>query len=71
MAAGIRALLTARHGQDDVTLTTQEDMLARLSVVLEAGARGICVVSAILNARDVAAACRKYKDQLSTVDSGS
>lgn len=34
VAASIRALLTARHGQDDVTLTTQEDMLARLSNIL-------------------------------------
>lgn len=34
VAADIRSLLTARHGQDDVTLTTQEDMLARLSNIL-------------------------------------
>lgn len=34
VAASIRALLAARHGQDDVTLTTQEDMLARLSNIL-------------------------------------
>jgi len=34
VAADIRALLAARHGQDDVTLTTQEDMLARLSNIL-------------------------------------
>ncbi|MCK0507007.1 ABC transporter permease [Aromatoleum anaerobium] len=34
VAEAIRTLLTARHGQDDVTLTTQEDMLARLSNIL-------------------------------------
>jgi putative ABC transport system permease protein len=34
VATDIRKLLTARHGQDDVTLTTQEDMLARLSNIL-------------------------------------
>lgn len=32
--AQIRALLTQRHGQDDVTLTSQADMLARLSNIL-------------------------------------
>ncbi|KON82051.1 ABC transporter permease [Azoarcus sp. PA01] len=35
VAEAIRALLAARHGQDDVTLTTQEDMLARLSNILD------------------------------------
>ncbi|NMG00230.1 ABC transporter permease [Aromatoleum toluolicum] len=35
VAAGIRKVLVARHGQDDVTLTTQEDMLARLSNILD------------------------------------
>ena len=35
VAAAVRKLLTARHGQDDVTLTTQEDMLARLSNILD------------------------------------
>lgn len=35
VTAGIREHLTARHGQDDITLTTQEDMLARLSNILD------------------------------------
>jgi thiamine-phosphate pyrophosphorylase len=35
--------------------------LQTLPAVLEAGARRICVVSAILNAPDVAAECRKYR----------
>ncbi|SIR35275.1 putative ABC transport system permease protein [Aromatoleum tolulyticum] len=35
VAADIRKVLVARHGQDDVTLTTQEDMLARLSNILD------------------------------------
>ncbi|AKU10451.1 putative ABC transporter protein [Azoarcus sp. CIB] len=35
VAAGIRKVLVARHGQDDLTLTTQEDMLARLSNILD------------------------------------
>lgn len=35
VAAGLRKVLVARHGQDDVTLTTQEDMLARLSNILD------------------------------------
>jgi putative ABC transport system permease protein len=34
VAAPIRKLFSDRHGQDDVTLTTQEDMLARLSNIL-------------------------------------
>ena len=34
VAAAIRKLFSDRHGQDDVTLTTQEDMLARLSNIL-------------------------------------
>lgn len=38
--------------------------LDNLDAVLEAGARRICVVSAILNAPDVAAACRKFKARL-------
>lgn len=38
--------------------------LQTLDAVLEAGARQICVVSAILNARDIAAECRKYRDRL-------
>lgn len=35
--------------------------LQTLPAVLEAGARRVCVVSAILNAPDVAAECRKYR----------
>jgi thiamine-phosphate pyrophosphorylase len=35
--------------------------LSNLEEVLEAGARRICVVSAILNAPDIAAACREFK----------
>ena len=39
--------------------------LTNLDQVLDAGARRICVVSAILAAPDVAAACRSFKDRLS------
>lgn len=35
-----------------------------LEEVLEAGARRICIVSAILNATDVAAECRRYRSRL-------
>lgn len=38
--------------------------LATLGEVLEAGARRICVVSAILNAPDVAEACREFKRRI-------
>jgi thiamine-phosphate pyrophosphorylase len=38
--------------------------LSNLDEVLAAGARRICVVSAILNAADVAAACRQFRDRL-------
>ena len=38
--------------------------LANLDEVLAAGARRICVVSAILNAADLAAACREFKQRL-------
>lgn len=38
--------------------------LLNLADVLAAGARRVCVVSAILNAPDVAAACRQFKDRL-------
>jgi len=38
--------------------------LANLEAVLDAGARGICVVSAILNAPDVAQACAEFKRRL-------
>lgn len=38
--------------------------LDNLDVVIAAGARRICVVSAILNAPDVAAACREFRKRL-------
>ncbi|HPY30017.1 MAG TPA: thiamine phosphate synthase [Verrucomicrobiota bacterium] len=38
--------------------------LGNLEAVLAAGARRICVVSAILNAADVAAECQKYRARL-------
>jgi thiamine-phosphate pyrophosphorylase len=38
--------------------------LANLEAVLAAGARRICVVSAILNSDDVAARCREFKQRL-------
>ncbi len=38
--------------------------LENLDAVLAAGAQRICVVSAILNADDVTAACRKFKARL-------
>lgn len=38
--------------------------LETLDAALEAGARRVCVVSAILNAPDVAAQCRRFKDRL-------
>jgi thiamine-phosphate pyrophosphorylase len=38
--------------------------LSNLDSVLEAGARRICVVSAILNAPDVARACQEFKERL-------
>ncbi len=41
--------------------------LNTLDTVLEAGARRICVVSAILNATDVAAACREFRRRLDSV----
>ncbi len=40
--------------------------LTNLDDVLEAGARRICVVSAILNAPDIASACQEYRDRLSS-----
>jgi thiamine-phosphate pyrophosphorylase len=39
--------------------------LDTLDHVLEAGARRVCVVSAILNAPNIAAECRKYRARLS------
>jgi thiamine-phosphate pyrophosphorylase len=38
--------------------------LGTVDAVVEAGARSICVVSAILNAPDVAAACREFRRRL-------
>ncbi len=38
--------------------------LENVGDVLAAGARRICVVSAILNADDIAATCRKFRDRL-------
>lgn len=38
--------------------------LANLAEVIAAGARRICVVSAILNAPDIAARCQEFKDQI-------
>jgi len=38
--------------------------LTNLDAVLEAGATRICVVSAILNAPNLAEACRKFKQRL-------
>lgn len=38
--------------------------LSNLDEVLAAGAKRICVVSAILNAEEVSAACRKFRDRL-------
>jgi thiamine-phosphate pyrophosphorylase len=39
--------------------------LGNLDQVLAAGAKRICIVSAILNATDVAAECRKFRERLS------
>jgi len=44
--------------------------LDNLDDVLAAGAQRICVVSAILNAANLAAACRKFKDRLPPARSG-
>ena len=41
--------------------------LDNLDEVLAAGARRICVVSAILNAKDIAVACAKFKERLTSV----
>jgi len=41
--------------------------LTNLDDVLAAGARRVCVVSAILNADDVAAACRKFRSRLESL----
>ena len=45
--------------------------LDNLDEVVAAGAQRICVVSAILNADDLAAACRSFKDRLPPTRSGS
>ena len=42
--------------------------LSNLDDVLAAGARRICVVSAILNVRDIAAECRKFRARLAPTD---
>jgi thiamine-phosphate pyrophosphorylase len=42
--------------------------LETLDEVFAAGARRICVVSAILNAVDIAGTCRKFKDRLAATD---
>ena len=44
--------------------------LGNLNDLLAAGARRICVVSAILNEDDLAAACRRFKDRLLPAGSG-
>ncbi|MBC8326482.1 MAG: thiamine phosphate synthase [Verrucomicrobia subdivision 3 bacterium] len=41
--------------------------LENIDSVLEAGARRICVVSAILNAPDVAHACQQFRERLASV----
>jgi thiamine monophosphate synthase len=38
--------------------------MGTLDSVLDAGARRICVVSAILNAPDIAAACREFRKRI-------
>jgi len=43
--------------------------LENLDEVLAAGVRRICVVSAILNAADLAATCRKFKERLAAAGS--
>ncbi len=42
--------------------------LGNVDEVLAAGARRICVVSAILNSSDVAAECRKFKERLAMIE---
>jgi thiamine-phosphate pyrophosphorylase len=44
--------------------------LQTIDAVLEAGATRICVVSAILNAKDIAAECRKYRKLLDATLAG-
>jgi len=38
--------------------------LQTIDAVVEAGAKRVCIVSAILNSPDVAAACREFKKRL-------
>ena len=45
--------------------------LDNVDEVVRAGARRICVVSAILNEDELAAACRRFKDRLPPVSSGN
>jgi thiamine-phosphate pyrophosphorylase len=40
--------------------------LANVDEVVAAGARAVCAVSAILNAPDIAAACRELRTRLPT-----
>jgi thiamine-phosphate pyrophosphorylase len=39
--------------------------LENLEAVLDAGAQRVCVVSAILNSKNIAAACREFKSRIS------
>jgi thiamine-phosphate pyrophosphorylase len=41
--------------------------LDNVDAVLAAGARRICVVSAILNSRDIARTCQLFRDRLASV----
>jgi thiamine-phosphate pyrophosphorylase len=42
--------------------------LDNLDDILAAGARRVCIVSAILRASDVASACRQFKERLLSSD---
>jgi thiamine-phosphate pyrophosphorylase len=44
--------------------------LGNIDEVIGAGAKRICVVSAILNSEDLAVTCRKYKDRISRAATG-
>ena len=54
---------TARELRQLMVVPARE-ALVYLEDVLAAGARRICVVSAILNEEDIAASCRAYKERL-------
>jgi putative ABC transport system permease protein len=47
VVAGIRATLTARHGRDDVTITTQQQMLDVLGSVLDVLTFAVAAIGAI------------------------